>query len=93
MIKEAALPDGIARSHRFDGLCENPFQSSNPIAEFNIAGQRHKQVQVIWKNDIAPDGDSEILLRASAKFDEGFMNMIVRQMRPAPIRAASDEIK
>jgi hypothetical protein len=70
----------------------NPLQSSNPISEFNITGQRHKKVQVIGKNDVTPDGNRKIALRASTKLHECLINTIIRQMRPAPIRAASYEV-
>lgn len=93
MIEKSTLPDRIARPGRFDRPCEDPLQSSNPIAELNFIWQRYKQVQVIGKNHVAPNRNAEIVLSAFAEFYERVVNLVGRKMRPPPIRAVGYEVK
>jgi hypothetical protein len=93
MIEESALPEVVARSRPFDRPSKNPLQSSNPLAQFNVMWQCHKQVQVIRQNHVAPNGDGEIVPRSFAEFHKCFVNTIVCKMRPASVRAAGDEIE
>jgi hypothetical protein len=93
MIEESALPDGVATSRPFDRPSENPLQSSNPLAQFNVMRQRYNQVQVIRENHVAPNRNAEIIMRAFSKFHECFVNTIIRKMGSAPVGAACYEIE
>ena len=54
--------------------------------------QRDKQMQMVRENHVAPNRNAKIVLCAVAELHEGFMNKIIRKMRPTSVSAAGYKI-
>jgi hypothetical protein len=93
MVEEPALPDWITRPPVFDRPCENTLKRPNPIAEFQVIWQCDEKMQMVRKDHIATNCNAEFGLRAFTESHERFVDVTIRKMRPASIRAAGYKIK
>ena len=75
------------------GFADNAFERADPTPKRHVRWNRHEKMQVVGKNYVSANCNSQILLPSLTKLEEGGVDSMICKQSPPPIRTARNEVQ
>src|SRR5207249_11539530 len=93
MIKKSFLPNLSLCPRQISCLGQRLFEQTRPVSESEFRSSADEEMDMLGHDHVSTDGNIEVALGSPGKKDEGGVDLIAGQARPAAMRAEGDEVE